>query len=163
MKVRVSESPEFLNFALMSVITVIARNMTISSATNTSSRCSVIYKIINTKIIFFFFADLNQPRGACRFPDVLVNRKKWRDLSGKWVLEVESGLQVLRLKDRLSSAGIQYEDGPYGTDTAATKLVIKCVENTYEAQTKAADVLQTDYVTYVTDDNWYVCNTFAGC
>ncbi|WAR24267.1 hypothetical protein MAR_037936 [Mya arenaria] len=100
-----------------------------------------------------FTKDMNQPRGSCRFPDVLVNRNKWRDLSGKWILEVEAGLQVLRLKDRLSSDKVHYEDGPFGIDTSLTKLVIKCVENTYQAQTKIADVLQTDYVTYVTDDD----------
>lgn len=100
------------------------------------------------------FADLNEPRGTCSFPDILVNRNKWRDLSGKWLLDVEQGLHVLRLKDR-QPKDIRYTE-TFGEDMSSTKLVIRCVEKTYQAQTLKADVLQTDYVTYVTDDNWLV-------
>lgn len=99
-----------------------------------------------------FSKDLNEPRGACSFPEVLVNRNKWRDLSGKWLLDVEQGLHVLRLKDRQPTGTVRYTE-TMGDDVSSTKLVIRCVEKTYQAQTLKADVLQTDYVTYVTDDN----------
>ncbi|KAH3696885.1 hypothetical protein DPMN_084365, partial [Dreissena polymorpha] len=99
-----------------------------------------------------FTKDLNQPRGTCRFTDILVSRNKWRDLSGAWFLEVEAGLQVLRLKSRKTGDVIKYAEVASALDTSTTKLVIKCVQNTYTAQTKTANVLQTDYITYVTDD-----------
>lgn len=106
--------------------------------------------------MYFFVLDIDEPRGSCRFPEVLVNRNKWRDLSGKWLLEVEPGVRVLRLKDRQSNHGFTYTTGTMGFDTSATKLVLRCVKNTDQAQTISGDVLQTDYQTYVTDDNWYV-------
>lgn len=102
------------------------------------------------------FSDTDGPRVSCRFPEVLVNRNRWRDLSGKWLLEVESGLQVLRLKDRVSSAGLTYDSKTIGLDTSATKLVINCVQKTDQAQTASGSIIQTDYLTFVTDDNWYV-------
>jgi hypothetical protein len=98
-------------------------------------------------------SDLNEPRGSCSFPDILVNRNKWRDLSGKWLLDVEQGLHVLRLKDRQPKGTMQYSE-PTNLDASSTKLVIRCVEKTHHAETIKADVLRTDYVTYVTDDSW---------
>ncbi|XP_060601165.1 uncharacterized protein LOC132754542 [Ruditapes philippinarum] len=99
-----------------------------------------------------FSKDLNEPRGSCSFPDILVNRNKWRDLSGKWLLDVEQGLHVLRLKDRQPKGTMQYSE-PTNLDASSTKLVIRCVEKTHHAETIKADVLRTDYVTYVTDDS----------
>ncbi|KAL4236746.1 hypothetical protein ACF0H5_005130 [Mactra antiquata] len=99
-----------------------------------------------------FFKDLNEPRGSCSFPEILVSRNKWRDLSGKWILDVEQGLHVLRLKDRQPKGTIHYSES-YSEESSATKLVIRCVQKTHHAETINADVLQTNYVTYVTDDN----------
>lgn len=115
----------------------------------------LIITLITLEICYsYLFPDLNEPRGSCSFPDVLVSRNKWRDLSGKWILDVEQGLHVLRLKDRQPEGTIHYTES-HSQEMSSTKLVIRCVQMTYHAETVNADVLQTNYVTYVTDDNWW--------
>jgi len=83
-----------------------------------------------------------------------VNRNQWRDLSGKWVLAVESGLQVLRLKDRTSPTGFTYTTDAMDMDLSSSRLVMRCVKFTDQAETKDGNVKQTDYLAYVSDDNW---------
>lgn len=107
-----------------------------------------------------FTKDLNEPRGTCRFPDVLVNRNKWRDLSGKILLEVESGLQVLRIRERHPNDVTRYTEGENQLNSSPSKFVIRCVDKTYQAESLRKDVVQTDYVTSVTDDN---CETGYQC
>ena len=93
---------------------------------------------------------MNEPRGKCQFPDVLINQNLWRDLSGTLQLEVDTGLQVLRLKNRSFKSVIEYSEAAY----SSTKLVMKCVEKTYEAESIGAHVSKTEYLTYVTNDTW---------
>lgn len=100
---------------------------------------------------FFFFSDLNEPRGTCRFPDVLINQNLWRDLSGTLQLEVDTGLQVLRLKNRSFKRSLRFSEA---SSSSNTKLVMKCVEKTYEAESIGAHVSKTEYITYVTNDTW---------
>lgn len=101
-------------------------------------------------ITMTFNKNLNEPRGSCRFPDVLINQNLWRDLSGNLRLEVDTGLQVLRLKNRSFKRSVYH----YGDSSSfsSTKLVMRCVEKTYEAESLGAHVSRTEYVTYVTND-----------
>lgn len=99
-------------------------------------------------ITMTFNKNLNEPRGRCRFPDVLINQNLWRDLSGNLQLEVDTGLQVLRLKNRSFKSTITYSETAY----SSTKLVMKCVEKTFEAESIGAHISKTEYLTYVTND-----------
>ena len=96
------------------------------------------------------FSGLDEPRGSCRFPDVLINQNLWRDLSGKLQLEVDTGLQVLRLKERNSQTSMWYKE----SSSSTTKLVLKCVDKTFEAESIGARVSKTEYLAYVTNDSW---------
>ena len=97
-----------------------------------------------------YLSGLDEPRGSCRFPDVLINQNLWRDLSGKLQLEVDTGLQVLRLKERNSQTSMWYKE----SSSSTTKLVLKCVDKTFEAESIGARVSKTEYLAYVTNDSW---------
>ncbi|KAL3869009.1 hypothetical protein ACJMK2_041744 [Sinanodonta woodiana] len=92
------------------------------------------------------FSRVSWPRSTCTFPRYLANQNKWRDLSGRIRLEVESGLQVLRLKERLPLGTMMYKDG---SAVAVSKLVLRCVQSVGES----ISGLIADFFIYYTNDS----------
>ena len=47
-------------------------------------------------------------RGSCKFPDFLIRHQQWRDMTGRYRLELDDGLQVIRVKNRHRTDVITY-------------------------------------------------------
>lgn len=107
-----------------------------------------------------FSKDYNEPRSSCTFLEALTNRNKWRNLAGNFELEVEAGMQVMRLKDRNKNQVIHYTEFPGAGESSANRLVIRCIQQKYEAEGVNSNVRQTHYLTYVTDDE---CESSLRC
>ncbi|OWF42130.1 uncharacterized protein LOC110461527 [Mizuhopecten yessoensis] len=86
------------------------------------------------------------PTPQCRFPEFFHRRKHWRDMSGRFVIEVDEGLQIFRVKDKsvTSPDMVVYSEGSYRSDM---KMVVRCIDNVDSSHRH-----EREFMAHVTDD-----------
>lgn len=89
----------------------------------------------------------------CRFPEYFANVHKWKDLTGRYIVEVEDNMNVFRIKDNIHGLNKVPKDNshgpiafPYEVRTPEIRLVARCVSF------KNAKQSDNDFLTYTTND-----------
>lgn len=86
--------------------------------------------------------DLRWPIQRCSFPKFLIHHKRWRDLSGQYVLEVES--QLFRISDTLAQDTVIFDADEHRSDTT---MMLRCIEDRGEITPHTEE-----FIAHVTDD-----------
>lgn len=90
-------------------------------------------------------------RGSCKFPNFLIHRERWRDITGEFHLDIEDGLKVIRLRDRIRSNSVLYSEH---TGTSVTRVVYRCLQSLEQTIYGNMDVVTAEYVAFTTTDEW---------
>ena len=100
----------------------------------------------------FFLLEMGQRnRGSCQFPNFLIQQERWRDLSGLYSLDIEDGLKVIRLRDRIRSNSFTYMET---MGSSVTKVVYRCLQSVEQTVYGNIDIVTAEYIAYVTTDEW---------
>ena len=81
-----------------------------------------------------------------RFPEFFTGKKKWRDLKGQYIIQIDNGYQIFRIQDKYPQGGI-YSGNEIIPEM---KMVARCVDEVdgFPQQHTA------EYLIHVTDDEW---------
>ena len=90
-------------------------------------------------------------RGSCKFPNFLIHQERWRDLTGMYRLDIEDGLKVIRIRDRVRTNPILYNEY---TGNSVTRVVFRCVQNLERTIYGNVDVVTAAYIAFTTNDEW---------
>ncbi|KAK3606189.1 hypothetical protein CHS0354_010833 [Potamilus streckersoni] len=92
------------------------------------------------------------PRGSCKFSDFLFRHQKWRDLEGRFLFQLDDGLQMMSIKERKNS------DDRFGI--SVTKLVLRCVERIRQNVIYSHVINSGEFIVHSTNNT---CNSFHQC
>ncbi|XP_052090667.1 uncharacterized protein LOC127727229 isoform X1 [Mytilus californianus] len=87
--------------------------------------------------------DHRWPLQRCSFPKFFIHHKRWRDLSGQYVLEVES--QMFRIKDKHAQETIIFDADKHRSDTWMMLRCINDIDKTLNSQIQ-------EFIVHATDD-----------
>ena len=87
--------------------------------------------------------DRRWPLQRCTFPKFLIHHKKWRDLSGQYVLEVDS--QLFRIRDKRAHDTVIFDADEHHSDTT---MVLRCIT----AMDRQANSQTVEFIAHATDD-----------
>ncbi|GAB1601696.1 uncharacterized protein LOC115218431, partial [Argonauta hians] len=91
-------------------------------------------------------------RQPCRFLDEFVRTHKWKDLTGRYIIEVEDNMNVFRIKDNIHGFSEVPKDSshgpkafPYEVRRPEIRLVARCVSFKKDSR--------NEFLTYTTNDS----------
>lgn len=108
-------------------------------------RLLVLYKQSSTPLL----VDKEKwPTPMCDFPDFFTAERRWRDLSGKFIIHVDANGQRFKLmSNHVSRDVVRYTE-----ESVEAKYSIKCIDKIDEA----VSLSQFEYRTFTTNDSWWV-------
>ena len=75
----------------------------------------------------------------------MIHHKKWRDLSGQYVLEVDS--QLFRIRDKRAHDTVIFDADEHRSDTT---MVLRCITE----MNRQANSQTREFIVHATDDQW---------